>query len=59
MVKMTGDVIGGDYDIIPGFVGEVSGCLDGIVAGGLVVLGFLVGRLRFGFDEVVSGSVVG
>ena len=56
---MTGDVIGGDDDVIPGFVGEVSGCLDGIVAGGSVVLGFLVGRLRFGFDEVVSGSVVG
>ena len=59
MVKMTGGVIEGEDDVIPGFVGEVSGCLDGIVAGGSVVLGFLVGRLRFGFDEVVSGWVVG
>ena len=57
MVKVTGGAIEGD--VISGFVGKVSGCLDGIVAGGLVVLGFLVGRLRFGFDEVVSGSVVG
>ena len=58
MVSMTGS--DPDDDVTGGFVGEVSGCLDGIVAGGSVVFGFFVGRLRFGFVVVVEyGGVVG
>ena len=57
MVNMTGSDT--DDDVTAGYVGEVSGCLDGIVAGGSVVFGFFVGRLRFGFVVVENGGVVG
>ena len=57
MVNKTGS--DPDDDDTVGLVGEVSGCLDGIVAGGFVVFGFFVGRLRFGFVVDEYGDVVG
>ena len=57
MVNMTGS--DPDDDVTARLVGEVSGCRDGIVAGGSVVFGFFVGRLRFGFVVNEYGGVVG
>ena len=57
MVNITGS--DPDDDVTVGLVGEVSGCLDGIVAGGFVVFGFFVGRLRFGFVVDEYEGVVG
>ena len=48
-----------DDDVTARLVVEVSGCRDGIVAGGSVVFGFFVGRLRFGFVVDEYGGVVG
>lgn len=57
---MTGVVPEPDDDVTAGLgVDGVGGCLDGIVAGGSVVLGSFVGLLRFGFVEAVVGGVVG
>lgn len=56
---MTGVVPEPDDDVTAGLVDGVCGCLDGIVAGGSVVLGSFVGLLRFGFVEAVVGGVVG
>jgi len=53
------NITGSDDDVTAGLVGEVSGCLDGIVAGGSVGFGFFVGRLRFGFVVDEYGGVVG
>ena len=55
VVSMTGVVPEPDDDVTAGLVDGVCGCLDGIVAGGSVVLGSFVGLLRFGFVETVGG----